>query len=329
MDGNSSYHAYPRSTDPISANAVSIAATTTTTITLNVGVTTTVYYNVAVGSGTSATSYNASTGDLVLNVGMGHSLRKGRNIKIATDSLTFNCTKDGNATNHTYPRVPTDNYRGMEVVGIGTTVTELSISAGIATLAKYYQSGGVIQEALITPRGTDAGAGGMTVLTVIDTKSFTVNSGKSEYHHLYARGGSVTRKMDVVIDDPLSYTDIPLAYSSTSPGTGGLQATADIVVSMGSTIIDFTIKNTGYGYNVGHILTLPITGAIGIPTTSSANFNEFKLEIEEADYDVFTGWSVGQLQVLDNFSSLFDGTRKSFPITLDGEVLSIQAKRGS
>ena len=142
MDGNSSYHAYPRSTDPVSYNAVSIAATTTTTITLNVGVTTTVYYNVAVGSGSSATSYNASTGDLVLNVGMGHSLRKGRNIKIATDSLTFNCTKDGNATNHTYPRVPTDNYRGMEVVGIGTTVTELSISAGIATLAKYYQGGG-------------------------------------------------------------------------------------------------------------------------------------------------------------------------------------------
>ena len=57
MDGNSSYHAYPRSTDPVSYNAVSIAATTTTTITLNVGVTTTVYYNVAVGSGTSATSY--------------------------------------------------------------------------------------------------------------------------------------------------------------------------------------------------------------------------------------------------------------------------------
>ena len=329
MDGNSSYHAYPRSTDPVSYNAVSIAATTTTTITLNVGVTTTVYYDVAVGSGTSATSYNASTGELVLNVGMGHSLRKGRNIKIATDSLTFNCTKDGNATNHTYPRVPTANYRGMEVVGIGTTVTEVSISAGIETLAKYYQGGGVIQEALITPRGTDAGAGGMTVLTVIDTKKFTINSGKSEYHHLYARGGSVTRKMDVVIDDPLSYTDIPLAYSSTSPGTGGLQATADIVVSMGSTIIDFNIKNTGYGYNVGHILTLPITGAIGIPTTSNANFNEFKLEVLEADYDVFTGWSVGQLQVLDNFSELFDGVRKSFPITLDGEVLSIQAKRGS
>jgi len=329
MDGNSSYHPYPRSTDPVSYNAVSIASTTTTTITLNVGVTTTVYYNVAVGSGSSATSYNASTGDLVLNVGMGHSLRKGRSIKIATDSLSFKCTKDGNATNHTYPRVPTDNYRGMEVVGIGTTVTELSISAGIATLAKYYQGGGVIQEALITPRGTDAGAGGMTILTVIDTKSFTVNSGKSEYHHLYARGGSVTRKMDVVIDDPLSYTDIPLAYSSISPGIGGLQATADIVVSMGSTIIDFEIKNTGYGYNVGHILTLPITGAIGIPTTSSANFNEFKLEILEADYDVFTGWSIGQLQVLDNFASLFDGVRKTFPITLDGEVLSIQAKRGS
>ena len=329
MDGNSSYHAYPRSTDPISDNAISIASTTSTTINLNVGITTTVYLDVAVGSGDSATSYNAVTGDLVLNVGMGHSLRTGRNIKIATDSLTFNCTKNGNATNHTYPRKPTDNYRGMEVVGIGTTVTELSISAGIATLAKYYQSGGTIQEALIVPRGTDRSADGLTLLTVIDTKSFTVNSGKSEYQHLYARSGSVERLMNVVIDDPLSYTDIPLTYSSTSPGTGGLQATADVVVSMGSTVIDFEIKNTGYGYNVGHILTLPLTGTTGIPTTSSSSFNEFKLTIEEADYDVFTGWSVGQLQVLDNFTSLFDGVRKTFPITLNGNVLSIQAKKGS
>jgi hypothetical protein len=329
MDGNASYHSYPRSTDPISANKVSIAATTATTITLNVGITTIVYYDVAVGSGSSATSYNAATGDLVLNVGMGHSLRTGRNIKIATDSLTFNCTKDGNATNHTYPRVPTDNYRGMEVVGIGTTVTELSISAGIATLAKYYQGGGVIQEALLVPRGTDAAASGATIITIIDTKSFTVNSGKSEYQHLYARSGSIERLMNVVIDDPLSYTDIPLAYSSDSPGTGGAQATIDVNVSMGSTVIDFEVKNTGYGYNVGHILTLPLTGTTGIPTTSSANFNEFQLTVEEADYDVFTGWSVGQLQVLDNFSDLFDGVRRKFPIKLNGLPYSIVAKRGS
>ena len=253
---------------------------------------------------------------MVLTLDDTHGLLTGRSVRLVDESLFFTCDMDGNSSYHAYPRVPTANYRGMEVVGIGTTVTELSISAGIATLAKYYQGGGVIQEALITPRGTDTAANGSTVLTVIDSKSFTINSGKSEYHHLYARGGSVVRKMDVVIDDPLSYTDIPLAYSSTSPGTGGLQATADIVVSMGSTILDFTIKNTGYGYNVGHILTLPLTGATGIPTTSSANFNEFKLTVEEADYDVFTGWSVGQLQVLDNFSSLFDGVRKTFQLLL-------------
>ena len=43
-----------------------------------------------------------------------------------------------------------------------------------------------------------------------------------------------------------------VVHSSSSNAT--LQATADIVLSMGSTILDFTIKNTGYGYNVGHIL---------------------------------------------------------------------------
>ena len=330
MDGNASYHAYPRSTDPISANAVSIAATTSTTITLNVGITTIVYYNVAVGSGSSATSYDPATGDLVLNVGMGHSLRKGRNIKIATDSLTFNCTKDSNATNHTYPRVPTANYRGMEVVGIGTTVTELSISAGIGTTDKYYQGGGVIQEALLVPRGTDSAASGVTIITVIDTKTFTINSGKSEYQHLYARSGSVERLMNLVIDDPLSYTDIPLVYSSTSPGDGGAQGTIDVNVSMGSTILAFNIKNTGYGYNVGHVLTLPLTGTTGIPTTPNfVDSREFQLTIQDADYDIFTGWSVGQLQVLDDFSDLFDGVRTQFPITLNGLPYSIVAKKGS
>ena len=44
----------------------------------------------------------------------------------------------------------------------------------------------------------------------------------------------------VVIDDPLSYSDIPLVYSENSPGIGGTEA-SDVVVSQGSTVIDFKI----------------------------------------------------------------------------------------
>ena len=40
-------------------------------------------------------------------------------------------------------------------------------------------------------------------------------------------------------------------------------------------------------------------------------------------------WTMGELQALDDFSSLFNGTRKSFPLTVGGEAFAIQAASGS
>ena len=54
--------------------------------------------------------------------------------------------------------------------------------------------------------------------------------------------------MDVVIDEPLGYTNIPLIYSSSGTTGIGTQATVDIVVGQGSSVTQFEIKNTGYGY---------------------------------------------------------------------------------
>ena len=142
-------------------------------------------------------------------------------------------------------------------------------------------------------------------------------------------GYTSTNPPYVVIDPPLSYTNIPLVYSSDSPGSGGAQGKINVVVGQGSSVIDFEITNTGYGYGVGHILTVPTGGLTGIPTTSDSNFSDFKITIQEIDKDSFSAWSVGQLQVLDDFSNLFNGTRKTFPISNNGNRLSIQAKPGS
>ena len=161
--------------------------------------------------------------------------------------------------------------------------------------------------------GTDAISGGHIVSVAI------TNPG----------AGTTTNPPYVVFDAPLNYDNIPLSYSSDSPGTGGAQAKIDVVVGQGSSVIEFSISNTGYGYGVNQILTLPTGGATGIPTTSSSNFEEFKITIQETDGDIFTGWSIGQLQVLDNFSNLFNGFRKTFPLTLDGNSFSIQALPGS
>ncbi len=140
-------------------------------------------------------------------------------------------------------------------------------------------------------------------------------------------GYTSTNPPEVIIDSPLSYSDIPLIYSSSTSAGLGTAATIDIVVGQGSSVIDFEIKNTGYGYRENEVLTVPIGGLVGIPTTSA--FKEFQVTIQNVFSDKFTGWSIGELQVFDNISSLFDGETTTFPLTINGDLVSIKAAKGS
>jgi len=142
-------------------------------------------------------------------------------------------------------------------------------------------------------------------------------------------GYTSTNPPEVIIDSPLSYSDIPLVYSASSVSGNGGNATASIVVGQGSSVIDFEITNLGYGYGQEQILTVAIGGTIGIPTTGSASFREFQLSIQETYTDEFSGWSIGELQVLDNYDALFDGSRTEFPITVSGSLISIRSAPGS
>jgi hypothetical protein len=132
----------------------------------------------------------------------------------------------------------------------------------------------------------------------------------------------------VIIDAPLSYSDIPLIYSSPSSGIG-TRATIDVVVGQGSSVIEFEIKNTGYGYEFEDILTVPVGGATGIPTTPNSTLKEFQISVESIDRDKFSGWSIGELEVFDNIQRLFDGNRVIFPLTYNGTTTSVYAKKGS
>ena len=85
--------------------------------------------------------------------------------------------------------------------------------------------------------------------------------------HFYARGGNLEKPLDVIFDDPESYSDLALEYASNSSGIG-TAATIDVVVGQGSSIVSFTVQETGYGYGDGESLTVPIGGTTGIPTTS-------------------------------------------------------------
>ena len=324
MDDYTSLHSYPRTTDPIHNTMVAVAATTANTFTINVGTSASVTHNV------SDANYDASTGIMVLTIGA-HTLKTGTNIKIGTESLSFTCSKDGNASTHKYPRKPDPYYAGTEVTQVNSA-TEFVVNVGVATVPTFYKNGGTVQGVIIAPRPTDQAVsngtdtGRATVLSIIDNNTFSVNTGVSSRTHFYARSGKVQKPLDVVFDFPLSYDNLPLIYADGETGFG-TAGRVDVQVGQGSSVIDFEITNTGYGYGEGDILTVPIGGTTGIPTTSG--FQEFQLTVTEEFTEEFTGWSIGTLEVLDNFDDLFDGDTQAFRISKSGTLLSIRSSAGS
>jgi len=142
-------------------------------------------------------------------------------------------------------------------------------------------------------------------------------------------GYTSTNPPVVVFDDPLSYYNVPVVYSSSSPSQTGAEATVDIVVGQGSSVIDFELNNQGYGYREGDILTVNVGGLTGIPTNTSLTFDEFQITIDSVYSDQFNGWSVGEFQVFDRFDGEFDGVNKSFRLLLNENPVSIKAAAGS
>ena len=131
----------------------------------------------------------------------------------------------------------------------------------------------------------------------------------------------------VIFDAPLSYSNIPLIYSSGSVGVG-TYSKVDIIVGQGFSVIDFEITNTGYGYKEGEILTLPIGGSVGIPTMGNS-FRQFEIQIQKTLTDKFAGWSIGQLQVLDKLDNKFNGIKTRFPLTITSIPIAILADKDS
>ena len=144
-----------------------------------------------------------------------------------------------------------------------------------------------------------------------------------------AAGYTFTNPPKVYIDAPIGYENIPLVAAGGST-TNGVNATADVKVGLGNSVTLFSVKNTGRNYEIGDVLTVQSGGTTGIPTTGTpANFKDFQVIIEAVHNDKFAGWTFGLLDVLDDFSSNFDGVRKSFTVSKAGNVLSLRSAKGS
>jgi len=142
-------------------------------------------------------------------------------------------------------------------------------------------------------------------------------------------GYTSTNPPEVVIDSPLPYSNIPLVYSSDSLTGSGQSATVDITVGQGSSVINFEFNNYGFGYGPDEILTVNIGGVSGIPTDTTKTFNEFQITIDRTFSDQFTGWNIGQLQVIDALDNEFDGLQNTFAMKINGEPFSAKTRKGS
>ena len=109
---------YPRASDPVANTWLTVANKTDDTFEVNVGTSPIVNFDV------SDADYNPTTGLMELTIGS-HSLAVGTSIKIAPNSLTFECDEDSRATTHTYPRSTDPFYEtALDILSVtGTTIT--------------------------------------------------------------------------------------------------------------------------------------------------------------------------------------------------------------
>jgi hypothetical protein len=209
---------------------------------------------------------------------------------------------------------------GTATVSVAGTISAISIGNS----GSGYRSGVQVVRVGVALSSTDT-----PTIEFIGTASVSNGSVVSIAITNPGTGYTSTNQPYVIFDDPLSYSNIPLIYSSGSSGVG-TAARINIVVGQGSSVIDFEIINTGYGYGNGQILTVPIGGATGIPTTGAgASFKEFKINIEQTFTDKFVGWSIGELQVLDSIDDQFDGERSSFQTKTSNNLIPILSSKGS
>ena len=158
-DGHATKHAYPRASDPASGATLTATVTSTTALTVTVGTSPLVFKSVVAGAGAEATSYDAKTGDLVLNVGSnhgllgpttlnaptaatyapstgvlrltiaGHGCAVGDYVKIDDNSITFTCARDNHTTQHSYPR-STDPVSGVWLPIHQTSANRIWVNIG-------------------------------------------------------------------------------------------------------------------------------------------------------------------------------------------------------
>ena len=183
-------------------------------------------------------------------------------------------------------------YNGL--TSIGVTVFEDGHSGTAATIT------------------ATVGAGG--------TLSFTIDGGGTGYTNpsVYVSSPSY---------ENLSVVGVSRLGVGTTTTTGiGLSISLSVgYVGIGSTyfgVDNFEITKDGYSFRRGDVFK-----PVGLVTDStlSSPIHEFELTVLETYSDKFASWQFGNLDFIDSISDLQDGTKTTFPLFYNGELISFEA----
>ena len=143
-----------------------------------------------------------------------------------------------------------------------------AVAAASTTIISVADTTGIVPGNLISIAHTTTGSpstvvGVMTNVTVTAVNSGTISIGASDVIAAAVGIGTTTAAPvvtikrndppDVIIDAPLSYTNIPLTYHPSSTTGVGQSASVDIVVGQGSSVVEFKVGREGFGYGLSLI----------------------------------------------------------------------------
>ena len=189
---------------------------------------------------------------------------------------------------------------GTAIVSSAGTITSVSIGNSGSGYRVGLQTN-ILVSAVTSSGVTTIGTANVTAGLVT---SVTITNGGS--------GFSQSSPPNVEFEKPLNYENMRLVGSST-----GIGASVSVRVGSASSIISFQITNFGYNYKINDVISIEEGGQAGILTDASAGstFKTFSLTVLDVFNDSFAGFTFGELEKLNTFEDLFDGTRKTFPIT--------------
>ena len=99
------------------------------------------------------------------------------------------------------------------------------------------------------------------------------------------------------------------------------------MVGQGSSVIDFSLNKKELDMvMVSNSLLVLVELLVFL---HSPIHSDFEIEVVRTQRDTFNGWYMGQLEVFDRLDDKFNGTTKTFNLSIDGEGVAIVSQKGS